>query len=170
MMSGWVVMSPKRSIRKSKWSTEEDAKLRSAVEKFGTESWIRICSFVPGRTGKQCRERWIGQLAPEVTKKHWSQEEDAELIRSHALNGNKWTTIALTLPGRSAISVKNRWNWLIRHNMVSGHDLDTDSGPDIVEEVKTTPGQVFEPLVFNDSIFGVDFQLFQQRMMRGVCE
>lgn len=163
-------MSPKRAIRKSKWSTEEDTKLRNAVEKFGTESWIRICSFVPGRTGKQCRERWIGQLAPDVTKKHWSKEEDSELIRSHSLNGNKWTTIALSLPGRSAISVKNRWNWLLRHNMVSPCDEGSSPPPVLTVEEKTGPrGPIFEPLTLNDGLFGVEFQQFQHRMFQGVC-
>lgn len=37
------------TVRKGKWSEEEDALLRAGVEKFG-RCWIRIAETVPGRT------------------------------------------------------------------------------------------------------------------------
>lgn len=99
---------------KAKWTFEEDARLKDAVEKFGTDSWIRISQFVPGRNSKQCRERWMGQLAPTIRKDSWSREEDEILMRQHDIIGNKWTAIATLLPGRSAINVKNRWSKIKR--------------------------------------------------------
>ena len=163
-MQSWVSVLPQKVMRKSKWSADEDAKLRSAVEKYGTESWIKICACVPGRTGKQCRERWIGQLAPDVTKKHWSAQEDKILVRGHATHGNKWTTIALLLPGRSALSVKNRWNWLVRHNLVTNRsETESDSAIDIFE--KKTTSITFDPISFDDGLFGVGFQKFQEEML-----
>lgn len=99
---------------KIKWTYDEDVRLKEAVEKFGTDSWIRISQFVPGRNSKQCRERWMGQLAPSIKKESWSKEEDEILIHQHELIGNKWTAIATFLPGRSAINVKNRWSKIKR--------------------------------------------------------
>lgn len=99
---------------KTKWTFDEDVRLKEAVEKFGTDSWIRISQFVPGRNSKQCRERWMGQLAPSIRKDSWSREEDEILMQQHELIGNKWTTIATLLPGRSAINVKNRWSKIKR--------------------------------------------------------
>ena len=164
VMQVWVDQLQKVT-RKSKWSTEEDAKLRDAVEKCGTESWVEICALVPGRTGKQCRERWIGQLAPDVTKSQWSPLEDSILVHAHGVNGNKWTTIALSLPGRSAISVKNRWNWLVRHNLVSQQrKTQSGSGCDVVLERKTN-ATTFDPIFFNDGMFGLGFQKFQEEML-----
>lgn len=99
---------------KTKWTYDEDVRLIEAVDKFGTDSWIRISQFVPGRNSKQCRERWMGQLAPTIRKDSWSHEEDEILMHQHDIIGNKWTTIATFLPGRSAINVKNRWSKIKR--------------------------------------------------------
>jgi hypothetical protein len=83
--------------------------------------------------GKQCRERWIGQLAPCVSKENWSADEDAVLIREHLAVGNKWTAIAAQLPGRSALQVKNRRNWLTRRNERADWPVaDSFAPPDIL--------------------------------------
>ena len=42
---------------KGPWSEEEDKKVIELVEKYGPERWSHIASFLPGRIGKQCRER-----------------------------------------------------------------------------------------------------------------
>ena len=41
------------------WCPEEDALLESLVEKLGPKpkKWSLIASHIPGRAGKQCRER-----------------------------------------------------------------------------------------------------------------
>ncbi|KAI9251772.1 Homeodomain-like protein [Phascolomyces articulosus] len=46
------------SVRKGKWSEDEDVLLRAGVDKFG-RCWIRIAETVPGRTQRQCRTRWM---------------------------------------------------------------------------------------------------------------
>jgi len=42
---------------KGPWTEEEDKKVIELVEKYGAEKWSFIASFLPGRIGKQCRER-----------------------------------------------------------------------------------------------------------------
>jgi hypothetical protein len=159
---------PLISPRKAKWTAEEDEQLRVAVRLCGTESWNRVAMRIPTRTGKQCRERWIGQLAPTVIKDVWLPEEDTILIRSHTATGNRWTAIAAHLPGRSALSIKNRWHWLVRHK--SSHELDADLGTtrvfDIVERRKPVHA-VFEPLELDDRQFGAAFEEFRAKMLMG---
>jgi hypothetical protein len=158
-----------RPLKKSKWTSEEDQQLRSAIRAYGTDSWNRISAFVPTRTGKQCRERWIGRLSPEVSKDNWLPEEDEMLIQAHAVQGNCWTLIACKAPGRSALNVKNRWNWLARHTAgvdasrfvgIRGYDADLSSSSDIVEKQCRAP---FEPLV-QDALSGTAFRQFQAKM------
>ena len=51
----------KRKMPSTQWTDEEDAKLATAVELHGAR-WSTIAEHVPGRTGKQCRERWKNQV------------------------------------------------------------------------------------------------------------
>ena len=43
---------------KSPWTSDEDDKVLELVEKYGAKKWSLIASLLPGRIGKQCRERW----------------------------------------------------------------------------------------------------------------
>lgn len=151
--------SRRTSQKKIKWTHEQDEQLREAARICGVGIWNAVAARVPGRTGKQCRERWIGQIAPAVSKDAWTPEEDETLIRAHRLAGNRWTAIAEHLPGRPALSIKNRWHWLCRR----GQPKLRGSPPDIVERMK--PGhRVFEPLVLDDRSFGPAFEEFRARM------
>jgi hypothetical protein len=160
--------SQQRHLKKSKGAHDEDDHLRVAVQTYGTDSWNKISALVTTRTGKQCRERWIGQLAPSVSKETWSGEEDAVLIRQHALTGNRWTVIAAQLPGRSALQVKNRWNWLMRHNLSMDQFASpclgrNDGLPNVME--RKSPQFIFDSLPLNDGLFGTAFQEFQTKML-----
>jgi len=74
------------------------------------EKWSIIADKIPGRIGKQCRERWANHLDPALNAGDWSEAEDAELLAAQAELGNAWTKISLRLPGRSENAIKNRWN------------------------------------------------------------
>jgi hypothetical protein len=155
------------SPKKSKWTADEDEQLRNAVCACGTDSWNRVAIRIPTRTGKQCRERWIGQLAPTVVKDVWLAEEDEILIRSHSVFGNRWTAITVQLPGRSALSIKNRWHWLQRHNATQ------ETAPagripmmDIVERARPCRA-LFEPMALDGARFGPAFEEFRAKMFLG---
>ena len=103
--------------KKNKWSAEEDEKLRKAVERLGTENWRDISLEVEGRTGKQCRERWLSHMCPSLSKEEWTPQEDLILLRKQSEIGNRWAIISKSLPGRSTTAVKNRWNYLCRRDI-----------------------------------------------------
>ena len=92
------------------WSAQEDEQLAKAVAQIGPCKWPLIAQWLPGRAGKQCRERWFNHLCPAVRKGSWTSEEDRIIFDGVAEIGKKWSEIVKRLPGRTDNSIKNRYN------------------------------------------------------------
>ena len=90
MLHSWQkVLDPK--LVKGPWTKEEDDKVIELVGQHGACKWSLIASSLPGRIGKQCRERWHNHLNPNIRKDAWTIEEDALIYKLHTeMNmGNK---------------------------------------------------------------------------------
>ncbi|EAX99276.1 Myb-like DNA-binding domain containing protein [Trichomonas vaginalis G3] len=109
-------------VSKIKWTQQEDELLTSVVSKFGASRWDFIATHIPGRNGRQCRERYISVLTPSVCKDAWTAAEDETLLRLQKQIGNHWSLISKSLPGRTAIMAKNRYRLLCRHETMYGRN------------------------------------------------
>jgi hypothetical protein len=49
------------------WREEEDKILIETISKLGVENWNMVAKSLLNRNGKQCRERWLNHLCPEIT-------------------------------------------------------------------------------------------------------
>ncbi|KNA21761.1 hypothetical protein SOVF_040570 [Spinacia oleracea] len=111
------VLNPE--LIKGPWSKEEDEVIVQLVNKYGPKKWSTIAQHLPGRIGKQCRERWHNHLNPSINKEAWTQEEELVLIRAHQMHGNRWAELTKYLPGRTDNAIKNHWNSSVKKKLDS---------------------------------------------------
>ncbi|CAI9279787.1 unnamed protein product [Lactuca saligna] len=106
-------------IRKGPWTTEEDQKLIDYIHKNGYRNWRTLPKNAGlQRCGKSCRLRWTNYLKPDIKRGKFSSEEEETIIKLHSILGNKWSTIAAHLPGRTDNEIKNFWNTHIRKRLL----------------------------------------------------
>ncbi|XP_074562970.1 transcription factor MYB102-like [Curcuma longa] len=108
----------KSGLKKGPWTAEEDQKLIDYIQKHGHGSWRSLPKNAGlARCGKSCRLRWTNYLRPDIKRGRFSFEEEETIIQLHRILGNKWSTIASHLPGRTDNEIKNYWNTHIRKRL-----------------------------------------------------
>ncbi|XP_077208268.1 transcriptional activator Myb isoform X9 [Paroedura picta] len=108
---GLLSKTGKRHLGKTRWTREEDEKLKQLVEQNGTEDWKVIANFLPNRTDVQCQHRWQKVLNPELIKGPWTKDEDQRVIELVQKYGPKrWSVIAKHLKGRIGKQCRERWH------------------------------------------------------------
>ncbi|XP_010933448.1 transcription factor MYB41-like [Elaeis guineensis] len=106
-------------VKKGPWTPEEDKKLVEYIQKHGHGSWRNLPKNAGlNRCGKSCRLRWTNYLRPGIKRGKFSEDEERFIIHLHSVLGNKWSTIATQLPGRTDNEIKNYWNTHLRKKLL----------------------------------------------------
>jgi hypothetical protein len=96
------------AINTGTWTVEDDTKLTEAVTEFGND-WVRVSVLVPGRTNRQCAQRWVRSVDPTINAGRWTVEEDVKLTDAVTKHGSNWAPVAALVPGRTKIQCSQRW-------------------------------------------------------------
>jgi hypothetical protein len=122
---------PHRRKPRQTFSIAEDHGLVGLVQRLGEHDWTTVASQMPGRTARQCRDRWKCYLSPQLSTEEWSESEDQMLIDEYSRIGPRWTTIASAMKRRSEVAVKNRWKLLRRRTKGGSFPTRERSPPDV---------------------------------------
>lgn len=152
------------NTKRQKFTQEEDQILLKVVGLRGEGKWNEIASFLKGRTGRQCRDRYFNYLRPGFKNDPWTQEEDNILIEKMQQYGSRWSCVAKYLSGRSQNSIKNRWNFCLRRRFENKSSNTNNVEKTDVTQIKNEPvpfnqlndvisfWELPEQFMFNDSL------------------
>jgi hypothetical protein len=104
----------KPGVRKGQWTDQEDRIVMETVKNSKEQPftrWSDLAQKLPGRVGKQIRDRWVNHLNPHINHLPFTREDDMLLYNGHKEHGKKWVEISTTFfnSTRSENQVKNRW-------------------------------------------------------------
>ena len=122
-------MQANKKIKRNKFTPEEDLALKALVAQFGEFNWERIAAHMPNRNERQCHDRWIYYLSPNINNEPFTREEDELLFKLVSQMGGMWVQISKKFNKRSDKQIKNRWNLLkksynsLKPEMMSQHQL-----------------------------------------------
>lgn len=99
------------------------------VDAYGKRKWALIAKKMdeifsfPGRTGKQCRERYHNHLNPDIKRDPLTFEQEKSIFEGHKLLGNKWVYSCLNQAdiakriGRTENAIKNHFYSTLRRSL-----------------------------------------------------
>jgi hypothetical protein len=114
------------SIKKGKWTKEEDKKLMNLIDTYG-KNWTKISKLFTSRNPKQVKNRFENSLNPILIKKKFSKEDDDLMKKLFDLFGNKWSMYLNYFPFCSIKRIKTRFMRIYVYNKESLYNINRDA-------------------------------------------
>ncbi|CEP10577.1 hypothetical protein [Parasitella parasitica] len=127
--------------KRGAWTREEDDLLLAGIKRFGYGRWKEIASIIPGRKGKQLKQRWDNTLAAKYVDQEWLQNKikdegginsiQSSTPTSVISRANKSKTQASLQPGKStslALTAPELTDWTVIAQKISEKLKDGDHG------------------------------------------
>jgi N-glycosylase/DNA lyase len=95
------------------FTKDEDSKIISLFEESGIKKWNEIAKYLPNRSGKNCRDRYMNHLKQNFETENWFNEDDDNLFKLVAKYGRKWLKISKHFPGKTLDSIKKRFHQIL---------------------------------------------------------
>ena len=105
-------------LTKGAWTVEEDKNVFDLIKKFG-KNWSLLAKYMPSRSGKQIRDRFLNTLDPNINKDKFTPDEDKKLIQLYTKYGTSWSKLSNYFPGRTGDMIKNRFYSCLRKKINS---------------------------------------------------
>ena len=112
-------------IIKGPWTIGEDKLLDKLIKEHGTKNWSLLAKFMPSRSGKQIRDRYLNALDPRINKDKFTLDEDKKILELYTRLGTSWTKIAKSFKGRTGDLIKNRFYSSLRRKIHSSDQIKT---------------------------------------------
>ena len=111
-----------RIAKKKPFTLQEDQVLLSLVTSIGEKNWASISTIMKqmnfDRNGRQCRDRYYHYLDPKINNDNvWTPEEEELLLKTVEQNGKKWKWMEKIFPGRTEVSLRNRYHLILRKKL-----------------------------------------------------
>jgi hypothetical protein len=147
-------------IKKGKFTNEEDKLIKKYVEIYGDKNWKKIENFIPNRTKKQIRERYINYIKMEKKNFIWNKNLEKKLIEYYLLYNGSWVKISKIFDIAENI-LKNRFYSLLRQiihklqkkNIVKNSiELNEINNPKKYEKIFLEKNNFFESEISNKEL------------------
>jgi hypothetical protein len=110
------LMHPKQGRHRTRWTKDEDERLKMLVQRYGEDDWWLVAGYMRDRNARQCRERYVDYLSPRLHNDPWTPEEEAMLTEKVNMYGRKWVRLTSFFQARSAASLRNHWALMMHRN------------------------------------------------------
>ncbi|RWS27117.1 snRNA-activating protein complex subunit 4-like protein [Leptotrombidium deliense] len=102
----------------------EDKVLIAAVDKYGIHNWRKVAHFLPGRSNRQCRERYVLRLGVENRiVGNYTPAEDKKILQLAKEHNCKWVEIEKKMVGRNAKQISTRYEFLLKYHNLEDDDV-----------------------------------------------
>jgi hypothetical protein len=95
------------------FTNDEDKKIKYLFEVGEIKEWDNIAEYLPNRSGKSCRDRYMNHLKQNFETENWLKEEEDILLNLVAKKGRNWLKISKHIPGKTPDSIKKRFRQIL---------------------------------------------------------